>query len=199
MTLQASGAITMAQIDAEFGRGNNLNSYRSTAWYTDAGGSGTFSSGALAMSDFYSKRLTAPVSYSNPLVMAPSYEDGSTFEGSSSCFFEISQDGYWAIQADANGLMDNGTWIDPPQSTSGIGKYVKATLNSTSGSTSNTSWTTTTGWLQINVTRSFGVYAFSIGPARVRTANYTIQIATDSAGTNVVSTTTFSLSATAAL
>jgi hypothetical protein len=60
MTLQASGAIAINQINAEFGRGNNLNSYRGTVWYTDAGGSGTFSAGALAMNEFYSKRLSSP-------------------------------------------------------------------------------------------------------------------------------------------
>jgi hypothetical protein len=60
MTLQASGAITIAQINAEFGLGNNLNAYRGVTWYTDAGGTGTFSSGALSMNAFYSKRATAP-------------------------------------------------------------------------------------------------------------------------------------------
>ena len=60
MTLQASGTITMAQINAEFGRGNNLNAYRGTTWYTDAGGSGTFSTGAISMSDFYGKSKTSP-------------------------------------------------------------------------------------------------------------------------------------------
>lgn len=64
MTLQSSGAITIAQINAEFGRGTNLNSYRGTSWFTDAGASGSFSSGAIAMSEFYGKRLTAPVTFS---------------------------------------------------------------------------------------------------------------------------------------
>jgi hypothetical protein len=50
----------MAQINAEFGRGNDLNSYRGTQWYTAAGGSGTFSTGSISMSDFYGKQLTSP-------------------------------------------------------------------------------------------------------------------------------------------
>jgi hypothetical protein len=50
----------MAQINAEFGRGNNLNSYRGTQWYTAAGGSGTFSTGAISFSDFYGKQLASP-------------------------------------------------------------------------------------------------------------------------------------------
>ena len=62
MTIHGTGTpITMAQINAEFGRGNDLNSYRGTHWYTDAGGSGNFSSGTISMYDFYNKRLTEPI------------------------------------------------------------------------------------------------------------------------------------------
>lgn len=60
MTLPSSGALSMSAINAEFGRGNNLNAYRGTTWYTDAGGSGTFSSGAISFSEFYGKRATSP-------------------------------------------------------------------------------------------------------------------------------------------
>lgn len=60
MTLPSSGALSMSAINAEFGRGNNLNSYRGTTWYTDAGASGTFSSGAISFNEFYGKRATSP-------------------------------------------------------------------------------------------------------------------------------------------
>jgi hypothetical protein len=51
----------MASINAEFSRGTDLNSYRGTGWYIDAGGSGTFPSGSIDFDIFRGKRLTAPL------------------------------------------------------------------------------------------------------------------------------------------
>ena len=61
MTLPVSGPISMASINAEFSRGTDLNSYRGTGWYIDAGGSGTFPSGSIDFDIFRGKRLTAPL------------------------------------------------------------------------------------------------------------------------------------------
>jgi hypothetical protein len=60
MTLQSSGVISMGQINTEFGRGLSLRGYCGTGWFTDAGDSGTFTTGAIKYSDFYGKRLTSP-------------------------------------------------------------------------------------------------------------------------------------------
>jgi hypothetical protein len=50
----------MAQINAEFGRGNNLNAYRGTTYYTSSGGPFTFSSGAISFSNFYGTQVNSP-------------------------------------------------------------------------------------------------------------------------------------------
>ena len=60
MTIKGSGQLSMFEINAEFGRGNDLNAYRNTQWYTDGGSSGTFSSDQISMNEFYNKRGSLP-------------------------------------------------------------------------------------------------------------------------------------------
>lgn len=64
MPLPSSGAISLNQINTEFGRGLNLNAYRGTQYYTSSGGPFTFPSGAIAFSDFYGTQLVSPKSLS---------------------------------------------------------------------------------------------------------------------------------------
>jgi hypothetical protein len=61
MTLQSSGSISMNDINSEFSRGRDLNSYRGTTWYKDDYTSGSFGSGSISMSEFYSKRSTSAI------------------------------------------------------------------------------------------------------------------------------------------
>lgn len=61
MTIHGTGSlITMAEISAEFGRGNDLAAYRGVQWWGDDGSTGTFSSGLVSMYEFYNKRATSP-------------------------------------------------------------------------------------------------------------------------------------------
>ena len=52
--LPSSGALSINDINTLFGRGNNLNAYRGTTYYTSSAGPYTFSSGAISISNFYS-------------------------------------------------------------------------------------------------------------------------------------------------
>ena len=71
MTLPAGGALTLAQIHAEFGRGTSLAAYRGVQWWTDAGGTGVFSGGAIAVAEFYAKRATSPVTLGSASYTSP--------------------------------------------------------------------------------------------------------------------------------
>ena len=64
MPIPGSGSLNMSQINAEFGRGLNLNSYRGTGRFDVNDNYGYFGSGAIYMSEFYNssvqrKNLTA--------------------------------------------------------------------------------------------------------------------------------------------
>lgn len=60
MTLPFSGPLSLLQINNEFSRGLNLDSYRGTIWWTEDSQTGTFSSGSISISEFYGKQPAAP-------------------------------------------------------------------------------------------------------------------------------------------
>jgi hypothetical protein len=116
MALPTSGPLSIQQINAEFGRGNNLNAYRGTVWYTDAGGSGTFSSGAISISDFYGKRATSPTftatiySHYDQLNLR-SWALSAGWNGSSAAIITLAG-GYYLYSSNvgAAALYINGSW-----------------------------------------------------------------------------------------
>ena len=60
MTLPTSGPLSISQINAQFGRGNNLNAYRGTQYFTATAGPFTFPSGTIGISNFYGTTNVAP-------------------------------------------------------------------------------------------------------------------------------------------
>lgn len=189
--LQSSGAISISQINAEFGRGNNLNAYRGTTWYTDAGGSGTFSSGAISMSEFYGKRASPAfnVAYSSGFGNGYFIDDAFFYAGATAGI---------GIRWNANGTMDQyrystgysslgETWGNP--TTTGIGSsyWIRFTRTATGGFGAAAASTASTGWLQLNSGREIVLYQ---SPAYQVTATYTIEISSSSSGSPVLTTRT---------
>ena len=176
----------MSDINSVFGRGNNLNAYRGTTWYTAAGGSGTFSSGAISFSDFYSKgpspAFTPGFTGLANQTFTVNYSDVGAYPVINSLY--INTDGTWD-QRNNNGTQISGAWGSP--TTSGIGSsyWVKFTLNSVTGSTGSA--TTTTGWLQLSSARNVDVLKLN-GGSITYSGNYTVQISSDSGGSTIVAT-----------
>lgn len=128
-------------------------------------------------------------SYVSPLAcQGQTYADSGY--GSAGCVLSILPNGTWSIDGFNFGALAAGNWGNPTTPGLGADHYVRFTLEETSGSTSNTSWTSTTGWLQIGTGQTARVTAEAPTANRSRSARYTVQIATDAAGANVVSTTT---------
>jgi hypothetical protein len=78
MTLQASGLITLEQIDNEFKLGKDLDSYRGKQWFRDDTTTGTFQNNDIQMSEFYSKRPDDPMpvyEHLGSVLMSNSYVD----------------------------------------------------------------------------------------------------------------------------
>ena len=87
--LPSSGAISINDINTLYARGNNLNAYRGTTYYTSSSGPFTFPSGAIAMSNFYgtgpqanrgtaSTTLTGGANVSLNVTTLPGYVAGNT-------------------------------------------------------------------------------------------------------------------------
>lgn len=68
----SNSSISLAEIQNEFGRGNNLGAYRGTNWFTDDNTQGSFpaSPNPISFADFRSKRKTNPVTPYNRVITA---------------------------------------------------------------------------------------------------------------------------------
>lgn len=61
MTLQTSGAISLDQVNTEFGLGSDINSYRNVSYYKDDYTVNTFPNTNFSMTNFYGTRKTDPL------------------------------------------------------------------------------------------------------------------------------------------
>jgi hypothetical protein len=65
MTINASGSLTLTEINTEFALGKSMGVHRGVTWFLENGSTGTFASTNLKFSDFYSKKKLSPVSPSS--------------------------------------------------------------------------------------------------------------------------------------
>jgi hypothetical protein len=148
MPLPTSGVISLLDINNEFGRGYDLNSYRGTQYYTSSAGPFTFSSGLIDFDDFYGTRLTSAGGTFTPA--SGLVEDtGGTFV---STIITCTQSATWTWTRTSGsfGSVDLGAASGGTASASSIQfslsgpsfttRFTRWSLSATSGSTSST-WT----------------------------------------------------------
>lgn len=102
------------------------------------------------------------------------------------CNVTFNTNGTW-VQTDNDGPQISGNWGTPTTTGVGAGYWIKFTQTASTGS--GGSATSTTGWLQLNSAQTVTVSKTNSGTLALA-VTYTIQIATDSAGSNVVATAT---------
>lgn len=106
----------MAQINAEFGRGNNLNAYRGTTYYTSSGGPFTFSSGAISFSNFYGTQVNAPafngtISSSQANLNLRTWALANGWNGTSVATITVASNVYiYSTSVGTAGLTIDGSW-----------------------------------------------------------------------------------------
>jgi hypothetical protein len=185
--LQASGvSISMSQINSVFdSRGNNLNAYRGTTWYTAAGGSGTFSSGTISFNDFYLKG-PSPATTISLAALVGVY--GLAYPGNTAyAEYIFNSNGTIQTGTSDGGIQGSGNWATP--TTAGIGSsyWIRFTQTGSSGGPITDTGNARGVWIQITPVLSFGISVTANGAFYKQ---YTVQIATDSGGSNIVATKT---------
>ena len=179
MTMPSSGPISLGQANTELGRSATATlTMNDSALRTLAGvgGSGT----TWGMNSLYGKSARTFSLASLTSISGTAFEGG--FAYAEYVFYADGTTGYFSSE----GSGSFGNWTTP--TTSGIGSsyWIKFTETGSAGAATETG----SGrgiWNQLNVAQYFGLSRTLNGGA-YRT--YTIQIASDSSGSNIVATTT---------
>lgn len=206
MPLNSTGPISIGGSTA--GQSINLELGQSATAQSSLNDSGLrnlagVASGAISLSNFYGKSGAPAVTIANPLSLQSNTYQLTTINGTMFVRILLYGNGTMLVEANENGVTTNLTssafWASP--TTANVGNYywyratrTGGTIPGGSGYSSSYSPTTNSGWVQITgggaeVAR----VTMTNNTTTSRSAQWTgtIEIATDSAGTNIVSTSTF--------
>jgi hypothetical protein len=187
MALPSSGPLSLDDIQTEFGGSNpiSLDEYYAGGAYVPAGTSGTYgavpSSGTISIQNFYG---TSKVVYR---LDTDIYIDFALSPTDARVTFSVNSDGTVLVTGDTSGTLDSYNWLTP--TTGSTSYYVRATP------TSGTFSSGTTGtWLALTSNRTW-ITEFTSNSPGSKSTTADIEIATDSAGTNVVVSASITLTA----
>jgi hypothetical protein len=178
--MSIGGSTSTRSINLELGRAAGAtSSLGETALRTLAG----VSSGAISISNFYGKS-SVTISLASITSNQP-FESSALAPGEPSVVnLDFNSNGTWQAILEQLGYI-NGNWATP--TTTGIGSsyWIRFTRTFFSGGFGNSA-TASTGWLQLNIGEGLQVY--NSGTDSQVYADYTIEISTNSSGTNVIAT-----------
>lgn len=181
-----SGPISLGHAQTEFGGSNpiSLSEYYRGGSLVDVGtvagtsGAQIATSGAIRLGDF--RAVTSVIVGSNITTVG----DVRVSPTDSTAQITFLRDG--TITKTGNDVVAGANWRTPNGATVGDAYWIRMVLNS--GTTPSTGTMST--WQQMNTTR---IWTQTVTSTGIRTCNLTVSFATDSGGSNIVATDTFTL------
>lgn len=183
--LPGSGSLAMSTINGLFGRGNDLNAYRGTTYYTSTTGPNTFPSTPISFSNFYN---TGPSSNAVPDLSLLSATYLADYYGllPNDGELQMYSDGTWTW-FDDTGAAYSGNWLSSGVGTGvGSGFWLRTTLTSTVGTNGSTTSTASGAWVNMGTTQIIRVVKNS-GGSTAYSGYYTFEISNSSSGSPVLS------------
>lgn len=171
MTLQSSGAISLANVNTELGRSSTASiSLGETAVRNLAG----VASGAIALSNLYGKSNSPSNTISLSNYQVNSY--GTDVSANSSYTLSSTGDITFTISGDTNGTQDIGDWISPKSGMSGYECLATVTSGLLTGGTQGT-------WLNLGTSQT---WSRSRGAARSGQTSCTFTLSIRQVGTTTI-------------
>ena len=181
--ISIGGSVTNRSINLELSRAAGATSNLNESALRTLAGIPT-SGSTISLASFYGKS-SITISLSSITSGEPFEANGIAPGEPASINLDFTSNGTWAATGETYGDVGTGNWATP--TTTGIGSsyWIRFTRTFFSGGFGNSA-TGTTGWLQLN--SGEGVQVYNSGNDSSVSADYTIEISTNSSGTNIIAT-----------